>query len=229
MDDVMARQLEMALDLLEEDEGLRVGVLTGAGGHFSAGTDLNLSRSPATPRGGEYGIVRRRRTKPVIAAVEGVAFGGGLEIVLACDLIVVASGARLALPESLRGLIPTCGGIFRILDVLPESVALGMLLAGDELGGEQAGVYGLATRVAATGDAIPVALDLAESVCRSSPASLTALLRAVARSREKRDAEGWRATDEAIAAINRGDDMREGVAAFFERRIPSWHPDALKS
>ena len=227
MDDAMAQQLEQALDLLEDDAGLRVGVLTGAGGHFSAGTDLTLSRSPATPRGGEYGIVRRRRSKPVIAAVEGVAFGGGLEIVLACDLIVVASGARLALPESMRGLVPTCGGIFRILDALPEAVAMGMLLGGDELGGEQAGLYGLATRVAASGDAVAVALELADSVCRSSPLSLAALLHAVARIREKRDAEGWLATDEAIAEIEGGDDMREGVASFFERRVPSWHPNAL--
>ncbi|XAS74138.1 enoyl-CoA hydratase-related protein [Micrococcaceae bacterium Sec5.1] len=166
MDAVMAEQLEQALDQLENDPELRVGILTGAAGHFSAGTDLSLPRSPATQRGGEYGIVRRLRAKPLIAAVEGVAFGGGLEIVLACELIVVASGARLALPEAQRGLVPTCGGIFRILEALPESVAMGVLLAGEEIDGATAGRLGLATRVGANGHAVSLALELAESVCR---------------------------------------------------------------
>ncbi|MFC7504910.1 enoyl-CoA hydratase-related protein [Nocardioides sp. CPCC 206347] len=225
----MAQQIEQALDVLENDPWLRVAIISGAGGHFCAGTDLRLERSPATARGGEYGIVRRPRNKPLIAAIEGVAFGGGLEIALACDLIVTADSARLALPEAQRGVVPTCGGIFRVLETLPEGVAMGLLLAGDEIDGESAARLGLATRRAEHGDAVAVAQRLALDVCRSSPMSLAALLRALRRIRAVSTAEGWAATEGAIDDISAGPDMDEGITAFFDRRLPRWHPESRPS
>ncbi|MGW6335963.1 enoyl-CoA hydratase-related protein [Nocardia rhamnosiphila] len=229
IDGEMAEQLESALDVLEQREDLRVGIISGAGGHFSAGTDLHLARSPATERGGEYGIIRRERSKPIIAAIEGIAFGGGLEIALSCDLIVTATTARLALPEALRGVVPTCGGIFRVLDALPEAMAMGLLLAGDEIDGATAGRLGLVTRVAEDGQAVVVAHQLADAVCRSSPTSISALLRAVRHVRAATTSAGWAATSDAIDAIDGSPDMQEGIAAFFERRPPRWHPETTRT
>ena len=229
IDTEMAEQMEQALDVLEHTSDLRVAIVSGAGGHFSAGTDLKLERSPATERGGEYGIVRRTRTKPVIAAIEGVAFGGGLEIALSCDLVVVGTSARLALPEAQRGVVPTCGGIFRLLEALPEGMAMGVLLAGDEIDGRTAGRLGLVTRCADDGEAVTVAHELAVAVCRSSPTSLNALLRALRSIRSASSAIGWAATADAIDDVVAGPDMKEGIAAFFERRLPRWHPDAGSS
>lgn len=222
LDAEMAVQLEGALDVLEQRADLRVAVICGTGRHFSAGTDLHLERSPATERGGEYGIVRRERTKPIIAAVEGVAFGGGLEIALSCDLVVAAASARLALPEARRGVVPTCGGIFRILEALPEGMAMGVLLAGDEVDGATAARLGLVTRVAEDGAAVAVAHELADAVCRSSPTSIAALLRSVRQIRAATTSVGWAATAAAIDAVDGSADMREGIAAFFERRAPRW-------
>src|SRR5690242_16820902 len=90
--------LDSAFNLLEDDPDLWVGVLTGGTRVFSAGTDLRCEISPSSPRGGEYGLARRRRFKPLIAAVEGIAFGGGFELAMACDLVVASSSASFGLP-----------------------------------------------------------------------------------------------------------------------------------
>ncbi len=110
IDRATTQGIEAALDRLDGDPRLLVGVLTGTATVFSAGTDLNEPVSPATERGGEYGVIRRQRVKPLIAAVEGPAFGGGFEIVLASDLVVASTTARFALPESRRGLVASSGG-----------------------------------------------------------------------------------------------------------------------
>ena len=125
----MADQLDAALNLLDDDATLQVGVLTGGPRMFCAGSDLSAVGDYVTVRGGEYGIIRRRRRKPLIAAVEGVALGGGLEIVLCCDLVVAARDARLGLPEVKRGILPTCGALFRSLQALPPNVARELVLA----------------------------------------------------------------------------------------------------
>ena len=108
IDQAIADGVGAALDRLDDDPDLWVGVITGTATVFSAGTDLASSRdgSPRTDRGGEYGVIRRDRTKPLIAAVEGPALGGGFEIVLACDLVVAARTASFGLPEVKRGLVP---------------------------------------------------------------------------------------------------------------------------
>src|ERR1700704_1454686 len=136
----LADGISDALDALDDDPDLWVGVLTGTRTVFSAGTDLSGTggSSPATARGGEYGVIRRNRVKPLIAAVEGPALGGGFEIVLACDLVVASRTASFGLPEVKRGLVPTCGGLFRSPRALPLNVAREMLLTGDRLDPERA-------------------------------------------------------------------------------------------
>jgi enoyl-CoA hydratase/carnithine racemase len=220
----IADGISAALDELDDDPDLWVGVLTGTRTVFSAGTDLSGTRgsSPATPRGGEYGVIRRARTKPLIAAVEGPALGGGFEIVLACDLVVAARTASFGLPEVKRGLVPTCGGLFRSARALPLNVAKEMLLTGDNLTPERAYSLGLVNVITEPGEAVQGALTLADRITAVGPVGARASMRALERTVAERDALGWDATSEATAAISGSDDVHEGVLAFFEKREPRW-------
>jgi enoyl-CoA hydratase len=213
-----------ALDELDDDPDLWVGVLTGTKTVFSAGTDLAGSRggSPATERGGEYGVIRRPRVKPLIAAVEGPALGGGFEIVLACDLVVASRTASFGLPEVKRGLVPTCGGLFRSARALPLNVAKEMLLTGESLGPDRAYALGLVNVVTEPGEAVVGALALAARIGAVGPVGARASLHALERTVAERDDLGWEATSEAAAAIRGSDDVHEGVLAFFEKREPRW-------
>jgi enoyl-CoA hydratase/carnithine racemase len=191
---------------------------------FSAGSDLASSRdgSARTERGGEYGVIRRDREKPLIAAVEGPALGGGFEIVLSCDLVVASSTASFGLPEVKRGLVPTCGGLFRTPRVLPLNVAKEMLLTGDRLSPERAYALGLVNEVTEPGEAVARALALAARICAVGPVGARASLRALERTVAERDELGWGATSTATDAVRASDDIREGLAAFFEKREPRW-------
>jgi enoyl-CoA hydratase/carnithine racemase len=189
---------------------------------FSAGTDLSVGASPRTERGGEYGIIRRERAKPLIAAVEGPALGGGFEIVLACDLVVASTTASFGLPEVKRGLIPTSAGLFRSPRALPLNVAKEMLLTGQNLTPERAYSLGLVNVVAEPGRAVAEALELAARICAVAPVAARASLRALERVQTADDELGWSATADAITAISGSADAAEGIQAFFERREPEW-------
>ena len=118
IDQDVADGISVALDLLQDDPELWVGVLTGSPHVFSAGTDLRAGTSPRTVRGGEYGVIRRERSKPLVAAVEGLALGGGFEMVLACDLVVASTTAAFGLPETTRG-VASSGALFRARRLCP--------------------------------------------------------------------------------------------------------------
>jgi enoyl-CoA hydratase/carnithine racemase len=224
IDQALADAIGAALDRLDDDPELWVGIITGTATVFSAGSDLASSRdgSARTGRGGEYGVIRRDREKPLIAAVEGPALGGGFEIVLTCDLVVAASTASFGLPEVKRGLVPTCGGLFRTPRALPLNVAKEMLLTGDRLTPERAYALGLVNVVTEPGAAVAGALDLAARICAVGPVGARASLRALERTVAERDELGWEATITATEAITASDDIREGMAAFFEKREPRW-------
>jgi len=130
IDAAITAGLDAALNNLEDDPELWCGILTGGQKVFSAGADLASGTGDPTPRGGPAGIIRRHRTKPLIAAVEGYAIGGGMEMVLCCDLVVAARTAMFGLPEVKRGLMPDFGGAFRVARMLPANVAREMLLTG---------------------------------------------------------------------------------------------------
>jgi enoyl-CoA hydratase/carnithine racemase len=218
----LAAGIGAALDTLDDDPDLWVGVLTGTPAVFSAGTDLSVGASPRTERGGEYGIIRRERAKPLIAAVEGPALGGGFEIVLACDLVVASTTASFGLPEVKRGLIPTSAGLFRSPRALPLNVAKEMLLTGQNLTPERAYSLGLVNVVAEPGRAVAEALELAARICAVAPVAARASLRALERVQTADDELGWSATADAITAISGSADAAEGIQAFFERREPEW-------
>lgn len=224
VDQELADGISAALDHLDDDPELWVGIITGTTTVFSAGTDLASAKdgSPRTGRGGEYGVIRRDRAKPLIAAVEGFALGGGFEIVLSCDLVVASRTASFGLPEVKRGLVPTCGGLFRTPRALPLNVAKEMLLTGDRLSPERAYSLGLVNVVTEPGEAVAGALALADRMCAVGPVGARASLRALERTVAERDALGWAATTDATAAITGSDDIREGLAAFFDKREPRW-------
>lgn len=214
--------LDAALNLLDDDDQLWAGVITGGTAVFSAGTDLKDGTGGPTERGGEYGVIRRRRAKPLIAAVEGPAFGGGFEIALACDLVVASRTARFALPESRRGVVASSGALFRAMRALPVNVARELLITGAELDAERGYQLGFVNRVTEPGEALTAALKVADDICASSPVSVAASLAALAAQHDAADAAGWAETAAAVERVKASDDLREGIAAFFERRPPRW-------
>jgi len=218
----LALGIDAALNELDDDADLWVGVLTGTPKVFSAGTDLSGGESSGTERGGAYGIIQRDRHTPLIAAVEGPALGGGLEIVLACDMVVASTTARFGLPEVTRGVLPTCAALFRGPRAIPVNVARELIFTGVPIDADRAYELGLANRVTEPGKAVDVALELARQICENAPLSVQACLRAVNGVLAADDELGWQATRDALSAIQGTHDMSEGVQAFFERRKPEW-------
>ncbi|MEU5381720.1 MULTISPECIES: crotonase/enoyl-CoA hydratase family protein [unclassified Streptomyces] len=222
---VVATLLAKALDELEADPELRTGVLTGAGGTFSAGMDLKAAlrgESPNVPGRGFGGVTEVERTKPLIAAVEGWAMGGGFELALACDLIVAAEGAHFGLPEVKRGLIAAGGGVIRLPRRIPYHLAMEFLLTGEPVSGARAGELGLANRVVPTGQAVEQALLLAEQLAANAPLALAAVKAVTLAADGAPEAEAFAAQRTVMAGLMASADVREGMTAFAERRTPRW-------
>jgi enoyl-CoA hydratase/carnithine racemase len=222
VDRALADALDVAFNELEDDPELWVGVLAGTTRVFSAGSDLTSQGDYDTPRGGSYGIIRRERRKPLIAAVEGPAFGGGMEIVLACDLVVASSTARFGLPEVRRGLVPTCAGLFRGPQSLPLNLARELILTGEPIGPERAYQVGFVNVLTEPGQAVAGALGLAQRISANAPGPVQACLAAVNGLERSSDDAGWEATQTVTTAIVGSADLTEGMTAFFERRPPVW-------
>jgi len=222
IDRAMADELDEALNRLDDDPEVWAGVLAGSNGTFSAGSDLRSGGDYDTLRGGEYGVIRRRRTKPLVAAVDGPALGGGLEIVLACDLVVASSASRFGLPEVTIGVIPTCAGLFRGPRTLPLNVARELVLTGGPITAERAHQVGLVNVLVEPGKATEGAIHLAERVCHNAPLAVQASLAAVNGLASQDEEQGWSATETALAAVQGSADFEEGVSSFLEKREPRW-------
>jgi enoyl-CoA hydratase/carnithine racemase len=188
---------------------------------FSAGTDLRVGSGPGTERGGPYGIIRRRRSKPLIAAVEGPALGGGMEIVLSCDLVVASTTARFGLPEVRRGLLALYGGVFRSTRSLPLNVAREIVLTGDPIDAVRAERHGLVNAVTEPGGALDGALALAERICANAPVAVRQSLQLIADSAVSEET-AWPLSDKAMAVVMDSEDAGEGRTAFLEHRPPQW-------
>ncbi len=181
-------ELSQCWDLLEADPDLRVAVLTGAGDRaFCAGFDLSWGREHPEPLdqarvahgGGFGGLTHRRLAKPVIAAVNGAAMGGGLELMLACDLVVASDEARFGLPEVSLGLVANAGGVQRLVRALPTARAMSVIIGGAALSAHDAFALGIVSAVVAPADVAPTALALAERVA-AMPADAVGAAREVA-------------------------------------------------
>jgi len=218
----VTRGLDAALNELEDSPELWCGILTGGRQFFSAGADLRAGVGEPTPRGGLVGIITRDRAKPLIAAVEGFALGGGMELVLCCDLVVAARDARFGLPEVKRGLIPDFGGAFRVVRSLPVNIAREMLLTGDDLSAERAASLGFVNELTKPGAALDGALALADRICANAPLATRAALATSARLARGDESALWQFSDAAHAELAASEDVAEGIRAFFDRRPPVW-------
>jgi enoyl-CoA hydratase len=221
----VAEQLASALDSLDADSGLSVGVLTGAGKGFSAGMDLKAFVAGERPHIGDRGfagITRRSSDKPLIAAVEGFAVAGGLEIALSCDLIVAASDARLGIAEVKRGLVAAAGALIRLPKRIPYHAAMELALTGEFIDGARALELGLVNRATEPGTALDTALQLAEQIAQNAPLALKASKQIVSQALDWDEQEAWRRQDEISVPVMSSEDAREGATAFAEKRAPQW-------
>ncbi len=218
----VAAGMDAAFNDFDDDPDQWVAILTGGPNLFCAGTDLKDGPGRPTERGGEYGIIRRRRTKPLIAAVEGLAFGGGFELCMASDLVVAADDARFALPEVKRGVIANSGALFRTARLVAPHVAKELLLTGSEISAARAAEIGFVNRVVPKGTALDEAVVLAETIAANSPVSVQQTLQAIDRVLDVSDDNGWAATARGVTNVMASDDMKEGVQAFLEKREPRW-------
>jgi enoyl-CoA hydratase len=221
----VAEGVAAALDELDGDPGVTVGVLTGAGPGFCAGMDLKAfvaGERPFLPDRGFAGIVRRGARKPLIAAVEGFAVAGGLEIALACDLIVAARGARLGIPEVKRSLVAAAGALRRLPRRVPYGVAMEMALTGEPIAAERGYELGLVNRLAEPGGAVQAAIELAGAIAVNGPLAVTATKAILERQADWAGDEFWDRQGEIADPVFGSDDAREGAVAFSERREPVW-------
>lgn len=217
-----------AIDRLEAEPALRAGVITGAGDKaFCAGMDLiEASKGKANRLGGAdggfAGLTRYPRTKPLIAAVNGAALGGGFEIVLACDLVVASSDAWFALPEPLRGIIPGGGGAVRLSQLLPKAIANDVLLCGARLTADEAARWGLVNQVVAAPELLAAARAKANAIGRAAPLAVAGTLAIAGSARRILEAGAWDVNDASVRFIRTTDDAKEGPRAFAEKRAPQW-------
>jgi enoyl-CoA hydratase len=222
----LAAALEAAVDRLEADDELWVGILAANGPAFCAGADLKSvvagGVSLDTARGGFGGLVRLERDKPLIAAVEGPAVAGGAELVLACDLVVASSRASFGLPEVKRSLVASAGGLARLPRALPPMLAMELALTGEPMTAEVAAHHGLVNRVVAPGGAEAAARELAASIVANAPLAVRASRRVLLASRLLPDDEAMRVAAAELSAVARTQDFREGPRAFVEKRAPVW-------
>jgi enoyl-CoA hydratase len=223
----VAQGIEGAIDRIEADDGIWVGILTGEPPVFCAGADLKEinagnAANLQTKRGGFGGIVQRERTKPIIAAVDGPALAGGTEIVVSCDLVVASTTATFGIPEVKRSLVAAAGGLFRLGRKVPLNVAMELALTGDPITAEIAHHHGLVNRLVEPGEALDAAIALADRICANAPVAVRESRRVVIEATNAPDDVGWKMSLEGMAAAMSSEDFGEGVTAFIEKRPPVW-------
>jgi enoyl-CoA hydratase len=214
-----------ALEELDADDSLSVGVLTGAGGFFCAGMDLGAfvrGESPWFGDRGFAGIAQRSARKPLIAAIEGFAVAGGMEIALACDLIVAARGAKMGIPEAKRSLIAAGGALLRLPRRMPYHVVMELALTGDPFPAERFHELGVVNRLTEPGGAVDAALELAGQLAGNGPLALMASKRILQEQFDWSTAEMWSKQGEIAGPVMASEDAKEGANAFKEKREAVW-------
>ena len=228
----VARGVEAAVDQLEADDEVWVGILTAnTEGQerpvFCAGADLKAINSGQagdlnTKRGGFAGFVYRERRKPIIVAVDGLATAGGCEIVLAADLVIATTRSSFGLAEVKRNLIAGAGGLFRLPRAIGQAAAMEAILTGDPIPAERAYHLGLVSRLVAPGEAMNEARKLAAQIATSAPLAVYASRQVVLAAAYQPDDELKKLTNSLFAQVMASEDTKEGLTAFIEKRTPNW-------
>lgn len=224
----LAQALAEAVRRSEADDKVRVVILTSSNDHvFCAGADL---KAVSEGRGKELyvegfgfgGFVEARRKKPWIAAIAGSALAGGMELSLACDMIVATQDAQFGLPEPKRGLLAGAGGVTRLPRAIPRNIAIEIITTGDPISVARAYELGLVNKVVPNGQHVPGALELAQRIAENAPLAVQRGLALAREAMNLTDEEGMRAGDDAIASLRETEDFKEGPLAFVEKRAPVW-------
>ncbi len=223
----MAQTMEAALDQMENDPEVWVGILTAVGKAFCAGADLKEISAGnggalSTKKGGFAGIARRERTKPLIAAITGSALAGGTEIALSCDMIIAADDTNFGLPEVKRSLVAGAGGLFRLPRMVGRAVALEAILTGDPLSSQRAYELGMVNKVVPEAQVMDEAMKLAARTPANAPLAVEASRAVAMNATVKSDDELWKDSAAAFAGIVGTEDYKEGPRAFIEKRAPVW-------
>lgn len=227
-DSALSAALSQALHDFDANAEVRVGVLTGAGRAFSAGMDLKqfaaggIDAMPMVNGRGFAGITERACAKPLIAAVEGVALAGGLEVALSCDLIVASEGTRLGIPEVTVGLFAGAGALLRLPRQLPYSLAMELALTGDPITAEVAHRHGMVNRVCPKGEAVSVAIELAERIARNAPKAVRASKHLLKEVLGVSESDFWGFQRPLMEEVFGSEDAYEGATAFADKRDPNW-------
>jgi enoyl-CoA hydratase len=221
----VAEGIAAAIEELDADDELAVGILTGAGGFFCAGMDLGAFVKGERPYVGDRGfagITRRGARKPLIAAIEGFAVAGGMEIALSCDLIVAAKGAKMGVPETKRSLVAAAGALLRLPRRMPYHVVMELALTGDPMPAERFHEFGVVNRLAEPGSAVDVALELAASIAKNGPLAVAASKQIIERQQDWSLEEMWHEQGMIAGPVLVSEDAKEGASAFKEKRDPVW-------
>jgi len=221
----VAEGIANALEELDADADLSVGILTGAGGYFCAGMDLGAFVTGERPWFGDRGfagITQRAARKPLIAAIEGFAVAGGMEIAISCDMVVAAKGAKMGIPESKRSLVAAGGALLRLPRRMPYHVVMELALTGDPMPAERFHEFGIVNRLADPGSAVEVALELAAAIAKNGPLSLAASKQIIQEQQDWTIEDMWAKQGEIAGSVMVSEDAREGASAFKEKREPVW-------
>jgi enoyl-CoA hydratase len=227
IDAAVNRGLVDAVQRLDADPEARVGILRGEGRAFCAGADLEaVAAGDGTALGDATqsfaGFVSMERATPIVAAVHGYALAGGLELALACDVVVAAAGTQFGLPEVTRGLVAAAGGAIRLPRLVPEKRALELILTGRRFDAAEALALGLVSRVVPDDELHDAAQELAAAIAANAPAAVRESLALVRATRGMPEAQAWEHSAAAWRSVLATDDAHEGATAFLERREPNW-------
>ncbi|MBS0641051.1 MAG: enoyl-CoA hydratase-related protein [Acetobacteraceae bacterium] len=223
----VATGLEQAVERMESDPDLWVAILTGNGPAFSAGADLKEVSSGngaalSTAKGGFGGFVRAKRSKLWIAAAQGHALAGGLELLLTCDMAVAAETANFGLPEVKRSLVAGAGGVFRLPRAIPKAIAIEIITTGDPIPAPRAAQYGLLNAVVPQNEVLNTALALARRVTVNAPIAVAESLGVARQAYDRPEADLWDICHAAGTRVRQTEDFKEGPRAFVEKRAPRW-------
>ncbi len=221
----LAEGVAAAVDELESNSDLRVGILTGAGGTFCSGMDLKAFVSGETPNvegRGFAGLTEYMVDKPMIAAVEGYALAGGFELAISCDLIVAADDSKFGIPEVKRGLAAAAGGLVKLPKQIPSRIAMELALTGDFISAERAADLGLINQVVPSGTALDAAKALAAKIAANGPLAVAASKQVVASAQDWTSDIAFKNQNDIVMPVFTSEDAIEGATAFAEKRAPNW-------